>query len=128
MTADDAVLDALRQLTGLPEANFRNDQREAVDALVERHERLVLVERTGWGKSAVYFVATKLPRDQGFGPTLLVSPLLALMRNQMEAAGRLGLRTYTVNSASDNTVAGLVELLERDDIDVLVVSPDLSCK
>ena len=124
MTNDDAVLDALRQLTGLPEAKFRDDQREAVDALVERHERLVLVERTGWGKSAVYFVATKLLRDQGLGPTLLISPLLALMRNQMEAARRLGLRTYTVNSASDNTVAELVELIERDKIDVLVVSPE----
>jgi len=124
MGNDDAVLNALRQLTGLPDATFRDDQREAVEALVERHERLVLVERTGWGKSAVYFVATKLLRDQGLGPTLLISPLLALMRNQMEAARRLGLRTYTINSASDSTVAELVELLERDEIDVLVVSPE----
>ena len=70
----------------------------------ERHERALVGQRTGWGKSAVYFVATSVLRSQGFGPTLLISPLLALMRNQIEAAERLGLRCMTVNSSAATTV------------------------
>ena len=85
------LLDALRQLTGRPDSSFRRGQREAIEALALRHERVLLVQRTGWGKSAVYFLATRLLRDGGLGPTLLISPLLALMRNQLEAARRLGL-------------------------------------
>ena len=96
----DAVLEALRKLTANPEATFHGGQREAIEALGLDHQRLVLVQRTGWGKSAVYFVATHLLREQGFGPTLLISPLLALMRNQIDAAERLGLRSFTINSAA----------------------------
>ena len=120
----DAVLEALRKLTANPEATFHGGQREAIEALGLDHQRLVLVQRTGWGKSAVYFVATHLLREQGFGPTLLISPLLALMRNQIDAAERLGLRSFTINSASDNTIGQLVALLNADEVDVVVISPE----
>ena len=75
---------------GDPAAAFRPDQLEAIERLVWRRERVLLVQRTGWGKSAVYFIATRMLRDRGSGPTLLVSPLLALMRNQIEAAAADG--------------------------------------
>ena len=115
---------ALERLTGRPGVAFRAGQREAVEALAVRRERVLLVQRTGWGKSAVYFLATRLLRDAGFGPTLLISPLLALMRNQLEAAARLGLRAYTINSASDTKVSEIADLLVRDEIDLLLISPE----
>jgi ATP-dependent DNA helicase RecQ len=120
----DPLLEALRRLTGRPDAEFREHQRDAVDALVAKRSRVLLVQRTGWGKSAVYFLATSLLRSQGAGPTLLVSPLLALMRNQMEAASRLGLRAMTINSASDTTLDQLASLLAEDSVDLVLVSPE----
>ena len=106
---DDAVgyselgqeaLELLRQLTGDPASEFRPDQLDVIRRLVGERQRVLLVQRTGWGKSAVYFIATRLLRDRGGGPTLLVSPLLALMRNQIEAAERMGVRAVTINSAN----------------------------
>ncbi len=97
--ADEAQL-LLGRLVGDPTAQFRDGQLEAVAALVEDGERVLVVQRTGWGKSAVYFVATALVRARGGGPTLIVSPLLALMRDQVEAARRAGLRAVTMNSAN----------------------------
>src|SRR3954447_26194881 len=96
----DRGLELLRLALGDPTADFRPGQWEAIEALVQRRARLLLVQRTGWGKSAVYFLSTRLLRDQGAGPTLLVSPLLALMRNQIDAAGRIGIRAATVNSTN----------------------------
>src|SRR4051812_48248404 len=90
----------LRQALADPAADFRDGQWEAIEALVRRRARLLLVQRTGWGKSAVYFLSTRLLRDQRAVPTLLVSPLLALMRNQIEAASRLGIQAETVNSTN----------------------------
>src|SRR6188472_134943 len=84
-------------LTGRPDAHFHDGQWEAIEALVRDHRRALVVQRTGWGKSAVYFIATRLLRDEGAGPTILLSPLLALMRNQIEAAGRMGVRARTIN-------------------------------
>jgi ATP-dependent DNA helicase RecQ len=120
---DDLEL-ALHRLTGRPDVAFRPGQREAVQALAIRRERVLLVQRTGWGKSAVYFLATRLLRDAGLGPTLLVSPLLALMRNQLVAAERLGLRAYTINSAADTRVSEIADLLAADGIDLLLISPE----
>ncbi len=120
---DDLDL-ALHRLTGRPDVAFRSGQREAVEALAIRRERVLLVQRTGWGKSAVYFLATRLLRDGGLGPTLLVSPLLALMRNQLVAAERLGLRAYTINSAADTRVSEIADLLAADEIDLLLISPE----
>src|SRR5215469_17437807 len=92
------ALELLRRAVGDPGAQFRPDQWEAIQTLVEGRERLLVVERTGWGKSIVYFIATRLLRDQGAGCALLISPLLALMRNQIAAAERVGVRAETVNS------------------------------
>src|SRR5216684_2229252 len=90
----------LQQALG-PEVQFRSGQWEAIQALVEDRKRVVVVQRTGWGKSLVYFLATRLLRDQGAGPTVLVSPLLSLMRNQIEAASRIGVRAFTINSTNE---------------------------
>src|SRR5665811_691218 len=124
MADSDPLLSALRRLTGRPDADFRDGQREAVIELVEARARVLVVQRTGWGKSAVYFLTTHLLREQGLGPTLLISPLLALMRNQIEAAQRLGLRCETINSASSTTVVQLAALLQRDEVDLLLISPE----
>jgi ATP-dependent DNA helicase RecQ len=120
----DESLEALRALTNNPDAVFREGQREAIDVIVKDKARVIVVQRTGWGKSALYFVATELLRKQRMGPSLIVSPLLALMNNQIDAARRMGLRAYTINSANDLKVAELVSLLNSDEVDVLLISPE----
>ncbi len=95
----------LRALAG-PAAVLREDQWTAIRALVEDRVRALVVQRTGWGKSAVYFTATSLLRARGSGPAVIVSPLLALMRNQIEAAARAGIRARTVNSANTERLGG----------------------
>ena len=120
----DEALEALRALTNNPDAVFREGQREAIDVLVKDKARVIVVQRTGWGKSALYFVATELLRKQGMGPSLIVSPLLALMNNQIDAARQMGLRAYTINSANELKVAELVSLLNSDEVDVLLISPE----
>lgn len=127
--ASDAALraeaeDSLRALVGTPDAALRDDQWEAVYALVEEHRRALVVQRTGWGKSAVYFVATMLLRARGAGPTLIVSPLLALMRNQIDAAARAGIRGRTINSANVEEWREIEEELRTDGVDVLLISPE----
>lgn len=117
-------LQLLRQAVGDAAADFRDGQWEAVEALAVRRARLLLVQRTGWGKSAVYFLTTRLLRDQGAGPTLLVSPLLALMRNQIDAAIRLGVRAETINSTNREDWDQVEQRLQADAIDVLIVSPE----
>ena len=112
----------LRELAG-PEARFREHQLEAVRDLVEDRARVLCVQRTGWGKSAVYFLATALGRETGAGPTLIVSPLLALMRNQIAAAQRLGIRAYTVNSTNRDAWNEIEALLDADAVDLLLISP-----
>src|SRR5215472_13501442 len=89
----------LRALAG-ERARLREDQWQAIEALVAEHRRCLVVQRTGWGKSAVYFVATVLLRSRGAGPTVIVSPLLALMRNQVASADRAGIHARTINSAN----------------------------
>ncbi|HET7279076.1 MAG TPA: RecQ family ATP-dependent DNA helicase [Dermatophilaceae bacterium] len=125
--ADDvaeAAAAALRRLVGHPEARFRDGQWEAVEALVEARQRVLVVQRTGWGKSAVYFVATTLRRAQGAGPTVIISPLLALMRDQIAAARRAGIRAVTMNSANAEEWGEVSAALARDQVDVLLVSPE----
>src|SRR5919202_4935080 len=123
-TALDARADELLQLLAGPQARFREHQREAIEDLVEGRRRVLCVQRTGWGKSAVYFIATKLLREAGEGPTLLISPLLALMRNQIDAVERLGLRAHTINSTNREDWDGVRELLDRDEVDLLLISPE----
>ena len=98
----DQAADLLRRLTNHPNAAFRAGQLEAIEALVERRGRALVVQRTGWGKSAVYFIATRLLRDAVPGPTVLISPLLALMRNQILMAERAGVRAATINSDNND--------------------------
>jgi superfamily II DNA helicase RecQ len=86
--------------------------------------RVLCVQRTGWGKSAVYFLATALLRERGAGPALIVSPLLALMRNQIDAAERLGVRAHTINSTNRDAWEEVGALLEQDAVDLLLVSPE----
>src|ERR687886_1608957 len=118
------ALAVLRELTGRPDAVFREGQDLAVAALVERSERALVVQRTGWGKSAVYFVSTALLRRRGAGPTLLVSPLLALMRDQVAAASRAGIRAVEISSANATEWDDVAARLAADEVDVLLVSPE----
>src|SRR3954452_13839948 len=120
---DDRAAELLRELAG-PGAAFREHQLEAVRDLVVDRARVLCVQRTGWGKSAVYFLATALGREAGAGPTLIVSPLLALMRNQVAAAERIGIRAHTVNSTNRDAWAEVQELLAADAVDLLLISPE----
>jgi ATP-dependent DNA helicase RecQ len=113
----------LRALAG-PSAQLRDDQWTAIRALVTDHVRALVVQRTGWGKSAVYFTATALLRARGAGPSVIVSPLLALMRNQLEAAQRAGIRARTVNSANVAEWDEVYAEVEAGLVDVLLVSPE----
>ncbi|WP_037913896.1 RecQ family ATP-dependent DNA helicase [Actinacidiphila yeochonensis] len=119
----DAIL---AELVGAREgsARLREDQWQAVAALVRERRRALVVQRTGWGKSAVYFVATALLRRRGAGPTVIVSPLLALMRNQVDSAARAGIRARTINSANPEEWDAIHEEVERGETDVLLVSPE----
>ena len=124
MTERSESLALLRSAVNDQAAEFRKGQWEAIDALVNRRERLLVVERTGWGKSAVYFIATRILRDRGRGPTLIVSPLLALMRNQIEAAERIGIRAVTINSANAEDWPALQQTIRNDEADALLISPE----
>ena len=119
-----SALARLRTLTADPNADFRPDQLEAIGDLVAERARVLCVQRTGWGKSAVYFVATSLLREAGAGPTLIISPLLALMRNQIAAAERLGLRAHTVNSTNREDWEQVSASLAADGVDLLLISPE----
>ncbi|GAA4047946.1 RecQ family ATP-dependent DNA helicase [Agromyces indicus] len=118
------ALAALRDLVGRPDADFHEGQYEAIEALVDGRRRALVVQRTGWGKSAVYFVATLLLRRRGGGPTVLVSPLLALMRDQIAAAERAGVRAVAINSTNPHEWADVQQRLADDAVDVLLVSPE----
>ena len=124
MTDRAAALQFLRRLLDNQGAEFRDGQWEAIDALVDRRERLLLVQRTGWGKSAVYFVATRMLRDSGSGATLIVSPLLALMRNQVEAARRMDIHAISIDSTNRSEWPELQRAVLSDEADVLLISPE----
>ncbi|MGP5226003.1 RecQ family ATP-dependent DNA helicase [Psychrobacter aquimaris] len=115
----------LRQMTGNQLSVFHHDQWESIDALVNKQKQLLVVQRTGWGKSAVYFISTKLRRGQGYGPTIIISPLLSLIRNQINAAEKLGLRVVSYNSS--------MEKAEKQDsenqilshkVDAIIIAPE----
>jgi ATP-dependent DNA helicase RecQ len=114
----------LRSLTNNDDATFRPGQLEAIEAVTQPGGRALVVQRTGWGKSAVYFIATKLLRSNGAGPTVIVSPLLALMRNQIEAADRLGLVARTVNSTNRDVWDDVFASIDLNEIDLLLISPE----
>ena len=122
-TVEDRAAELLHALAGA-DARFRPHQLEAVRDLVEDRGRVLCVQRTGWGKSAVYFLATALLRERGAGPALIVSPLLALMRNQIAAAERLGIRAHTINSTNRDAWDEVRALLADDAVDLLLISPE----
>ncbi|AKK08225.1 ATP-dependent DNA helicase RecQ [Corynebacterium testudinoris] len=105
-------------------AHLRDDQWTAIQALVEQRRRMLVVQRTGWGKSAVYFIAAKLLREAGRGPTLIISPLLALMRNQVEAARKAGIAAATLNSANMTEWEEIQAQVVSGEVDVLLISPE----
>ncbi|TGJ94699.1 recombinase RecQ, partial [Actinotalea fermentans ATCC 43279 = JCM 9966 = DSM 3133] len=115
---------ALRTLVGREDAALRDDQWLAIEALVAFRRRALVVQRTGWGKSAVYFVATSLLRSRGAGPTVIVSPLLALMRDQISAAARAGIRAVTINSSNMTEWDEVHAAIAAGEVDVLLCSPE----
>lgn len=129
MTTEARAQAALQELVGRPDARLRADQWRAIEALVVHRRRALVVQRTGWGKSAVYFVATALLRAgvEGrppAGPTVIVSPLLALMRDQIAAAARAGIRAVTVNSANVTEWDAVHAAIAAGEVDVVLCSPE----
>ncbi|MFW0789185.1 RecQ family ATP-dependent DNA helicase [Gordonia sp. CPCC 205333] len=122
--AQQQVADRVITALAGPRATFRSDQLRAVSALLAPAARVLVVQATGWGKSAVYWAATAIRRSGGAGPTLIVSPLLSLMRDQVAAAERAGLLAATLNSANVDDWSAIEEQLRNGDLDVLLVSPE----
>lgn len=121
----EAVASRVIEALAGPGARLRDDQQTAVDALVAGDgARVLVVQRTGWGKSAVYWIATAIRRAQGHGPTLVVSPLLSLMRDQVAAAQRGGLRAAAINSSNVGDWRAIEAALADDEVDVVLVSPE----
>ncbi len=119
----ERALELLRVALSNPEAKFRDGQWECIDGIL-RNRRLLVVQKTGWGKSMVYFLGTRLLRDRGKGPTLLISPLLSLMRNQIEAAQRIGVVAGTINSTNRDDWTAVKDRLLANEVDILLVSPE----
>lgn len=119
----DTALNYLRTALAKPGADFRPGQWDSIDGILQSRRQLV-VQKTGWGKSMVYFLATRLMRDQGKGLTLLVSPLLSLMRNQIDAAARIGVRAATINSSNTDDWPAIEHRLLAGEVDVLLISPE----
>ncbi len=124
MSTQADALEWLRVARDDPDANFREGQWEAIDQLVNYRGRVLCVQRTGWGKSMVYFVSAKLMRHADLGPTLIISPLLALMRNQIDAANRLGLHAESIDSTNADNWPQIRQRLLADQIDLLLISPE----
>lgn len=123
MTRDEAE-GLLKAALGNATAQFRDGQWEAIDTLVNQRKKLLVVQRTGWGKSSVYFISTRILRDRGKGPTIIVSPLLALMRNQIEAAKRLNIRAVTINSTNTHDWDKAKRAVLANEVDCLLISPE----
>lgn len=120
----ERALELLRAGTANPGATFREGQEEAIRHLVAGNGRLLVVEKTGWGKSSVYFIATKMLRERGMGPALLISPLLSLMRNQIEAAERMGVRAATIHSDNMERWSEVEAEVSNGKVDILLISPE----
>ncbi|MER8390275.1 RecQ family ATP-dependent DNA helicase, partial [Mesorhizobium sp. M0166] len=124
MVTHNEAQELLREATDSAAMEFKNGQWAAIEAIANGRRRVLLVQRTGWGKSMVYFVATRILRDAGAGATLIISPLLALMRNQLEAAERLGLRAVTINTTNREDWDGIMARVRDNQVDLLLVSPE----
>lgn len=120
----ERALELLKLGTRLSGAKFREGQEEAIQHIVNGNGRLLVVQKTGWGKSFVYFIATKLLRESGMGPALLISPLLSLMRNQIAAAVRMGVHAETINSDNQDRWEEVENAMGRNEVDILLISPE----
>ena len=120
----ERALELLRLGSGQVHASFRDGQEEAIQQMIDGDHRLLVVQKTGWGKSFVYFISTKILREAGCGPALLVSPLLALMRNQIAAAERMGVRAATINSDNIAKWTEVEAKIKQNEIDILLISPE----
>ncbi len=118
------ALQLLRIGSGIADAQFREAQEDAIRHVLEGKGKLLVVQKTGWGKSFVYFIATKLMREVGAGPALLISPLLSLMRNQIAAAERMGVMAVTINSDNTDEWDSVERRILKDEVDVLLISPE----
>lgn len=121
---DERALTLLRQLTGVPNTEFRDGQLEAIKAIAKDRSRALVIQRTGWGKSAVYLISTRILRDERAGPTVIVSPLLVLMRNQIEMTQRLGLNAKTVDSTNIDDWSETFDEIKASKLDLLLISPE----
>jgi ATP-dependent DNA helicase RecQ len=117
------ALKLLHQMLG-EGANFRDGQWETIRNLVVEHNRVLLVQKTGWGKSMVYFISTRILRDQGSGPTLLISPLLSLMRDQIKMAEKIGIQALTINSTNQDSWHEIEMALLKNQCDMILISPE----
>ncbi len=124
MDLKNLAIELLRLGSGNHQANFREGQLEAIMNVVEGTRRQLVIQKTGWGKSFVYFIATKLLRKQGLGPALLISPLLALMRNQIAAAEKMGIKAATINSTNTDSWRNVEEEIIAGNVDILLISPE----
>ena len=123
-TTKHEALALLRRSLDNGRATFREGQWEAINDLVNNRKRLIVVQRTGWGKSSVYFISAKIFRERGNGLTLIVSPLLALMRNQLVSANRLSLNAATINSTNTDDWENIISGILNDEVDILLISPE----
>lgn len=118
------ALQYLRDSLQNPNVDFRNDQWESIDAVVNQNKKVLVVQKTGWGKSSVYFISTKYLREQGKGLSIIISPLLALMRNQIESARKLGIKTVTINSSNKDDWERIKADILANKVDALLISPE----
>ena len=118
------ALEFLRKSLLNKNISFREGQYEAIDAVVNKRKKVLVVQKTGWGKSIVYFISTKFLRQCGYGLTIIISPLLALMRNQIESAKKLGLNIATINSSNIDHWNEVKSSILSDKVDALLISPE----
>lgn len=121
---EHGALNLLRQAEGDKDVRFHPGQWEAINAVVNKRERVLVVQRTGWGKSSVYYLATRILRNNKYGPTLIISPLLSLMRNQIMTAKRYGIRAITINSTNRQVWSPLEQKISEDLVDAILISPE----
>jgi ATP-dependent DNA helicase RecQ len=120
----ERALEYLRNSLQNPDAKFRKDQWESIDAVVNHNRKVLVVQKTGWGKSSVYFISTKYMREEGKGLSIIISPLLALMRNQIESAQKLGVTTVTINSSNTDDWERIKTDILNNRVDALLISPE----
>jgi ATP-dependent DNA helicase RecQ len=118
------ALDLLRAGTGKSDVNFRAQQLDAIQSVIQDGSRTLVLQRTGWGKSFVYFIGTKMLRSRGEGVALLISPLLSLMRNQLDAARKMGVNAEVINSENPDEWEEIAKRIHLDAVDILIISPE----